>query len=621
MFKSSRSSFAGAAIAALPLIFAGLVHGSEFIFVDSPAPQFRDVTVHDPSIFRVIDNSSTDKFRVIGSFLTSARTGDLMSWSIDQRGDIYNTTNKYFPRDNPNPGVQTVEQQIADILRHSEEGLAFFASDIHRMPNGKFYHYYNMTSMWIHSAIGVAIADHADGPYITQGLFVRSAGAGNHRAPDGSNWVNGGNSQNPIYHPNCIDPQAFFDKAGENFYVTYGSWSGGIFIYEMDINTGLPKANSAMNAENNGYGRRLLAGSHAHIEAPYILYSPDTDYYYLFLSFGGLGQADGYNVRIFRSRNPYGPYEDAVRPANTNPLITRNLVNNASHNMHFAQYGVKIFGGYHFQHLTGENARPGASTFGRDGFLSTGHNSALYDAETGKYFLVHHTRTVAGGEGHQVRVHEMFVNEDGWLAAAPFRYDGGAVRAFVPQQLARDWKIINHDRDVNRTAKLSQNYVFHENGTISGAGTGTWALLPDHKTAHITLDGTLYKGRFLRSWDEYHSVWVYAFTALSADGIALWGATRGVATVLSPGTSLTYPNVIAGRPVSPSVTVIGRTLNISTPNNSDFRIRVIGVRGRTVMNFNVTGNGRHSLARIPAGRYFVDVRGAGVKQTLSIVIR
>ncbi len=523
-------------LAAATLCFA---QGTEFIFTDSPAPRFGNVTVHDPSIFRVIDNSSNDKFRIIGSFLTAAKTGDLIKWEMDQPGDIYNNTNKFFPRDNPNnSSVQTVQQQIDDILRNrtnKEEGLAFFASDVHRMPNGKFYHYYNMTTEWVHSGIGVGIADNVNGPYITNGLFVRSGGAGNHKAPNGKAWVNGGNSSSPIYHPNCIDPQAFFDKTGQNFYLVYGSWSGGIFIYEMDIATGLPKANSAKNAENDGYGKRLLAGSHANIEAPYILYSPDTDYYYLFTSFGGLGQNDGYNVRIFRSRNPDGPYEDATHPANTNPLTTRNLVDNASSDMYFAKYGVKIFGGYYFQQLTGENSLPPAGTFGRDGFLSTGHNSALYDAETGKYFLVHHTRTVTGGEWHQVRVHELFVNEDGWLVAAPFRYDGGAVRAFVKEQLARDWKIINHGNDVSKTAKQSQNYTFHANGTITGAGTGTWELLPDHKTAHITLGNKLYKGRFLRSWDEYHNVWVYAFTALSGDGISLWGATRGVATDLSDG--------------------------------------------------------------------------------------
>jgi arabinan endo-1,5-alpha-L-arabinosidase len=46
----------------------------------------------------------------------------------------------------------------------------------------------------------------------------------------------------------------------------------------------------------------------------------------------------------------------------------------------------------------------------------------------------------------------------------------------------------------------------------------------DGKAAYITVDGILYKGIFLRCWDENSKMWVQAFTALSGDGIALWGA-------------------------------------------------------------------------------------------------
>ena len=57
--------------------------------------------------------------------------------------------------------------------------------------------------------------------------------------------------------------------------MVYGSYSGGIYIMEMDPNTGFP-------LPDQGYGKKLLGGYHARIEAPYILYSPETDYYYLF---------------------------------------------------------------------------------------------------------------------------------------------------------------------------------------------------------------------------------------------------------------------------------------------------------------------------------------------------
>jgi arabinan endo-1,5-alpha-L-arabinosidase len=509
----------------------------EVQIIDSPMPSFgANVSVHDPSIFMVNDNSSTDRFRVIGSHLASARSGNLLAWTsvqVDRNTSNFSAA-AYYPKDNSDVNVQKMGTpanaatsptgtQIADVMQASpNDGLSFFASDIHKMPNGKFYHYYSITSTWKSSAIGLAIASTVDGDYITQGLFVRSAEAGGNKTPDGTrDWASNA-------HPNCIDPQAFFDKSGNNFYMVYGSWSGGIFIFEMDVNTGLPKIGSAMNSENGGYGRKLIANSHTGIEAPYILYSPESDYYYLFTSFGGLASDGGYNMRIFRSHFPYGPYEDAthpITPSDPNPLA-KNVLNTGSNN--YLNYGVKIMGGYHFEQLAGEKAVN--SNIGVNGFLSPGHNSAWYDDASGKHFLIHHTRFVGRGETHHVRVREMFVNEDGWLVTAPFRYDGGTVRTFPKAILSGTWKILYHGRDNNTTVAehTSKPYIFNADGSVSGTGTGTWELGEDRKSVHISIDGVLYKGVFLRSYDEYHAQWVNTFTALSPQGIAIWGASLSI---------------------------------------------------------------------------------------------
>jgi arabinan endo-1,5-alpha-L-arabinosidase len=462
---------------------------------------------------------------MIGSCRATAKTTDFMKWQIEQRGgsaNNYPAALKYYPQDKPGASTapdstaQTMERQKADVLRpEPNDGLNFFASDIHHMPNGKFYHYYSLTSTWKSSAIGVAVAENVDGPYVSQGLFVRSAEAGNNRTPDGTETWSFDS------HPNCIDPQAFFDNDGK-FWLVYGSWSGGIFIYEMDPDTGVKKEGAALNAENGGYGRKLIANRHSGIEAPYIIYSPEAQYYYLFTSFGGLAANGGYNIRIFRSRSAEGPYEDAEHK---NGLGTQKLHPEEGSEYDFRSYGVKLMGGYQFAHIPGES---GASK--TTGYLSPGHNSAYRDPLTGKYYLIHHTRFVGGKnnipEAHEVRVREMFVNEDGWLIAAPFRYDAGTERNFNASQLNGVWKLINHGRDINTTAHNSEAFEFSSEGIISGAGSGAWSLGGDGKTAYITLDGVLYKGVFLRSWDDDHKKWVQAFTALSANGIALWGAMK-----------------------------------------------------------------------------------------------
>ena len=55
-----------------------------------------------------------------------------------------------------------------------------------------------------------------------------------------------------------------------------------------------------------------MGGNHARIEGAYVLYSPQSQYYYLFCSFGGLDAAGGYNIRVSRSRSPDGPYVDGA---------------------------------------------------------------------------------------------------------------------------------------------------------------------------------------------------------------------------------------------------------------------------------------------------------------------
>ncbi|MDR1325516.1 MAG: glycoside hydrolase family 43 protein [Treponema sp.] len=471
--------------------------GAASFFEDTEPPRFTTASVHDPSVFPADDGL----YYVIGSHLATANTRNFMQWK-PVTGDWNSRPNRFYPQDNPDPNVQTVQAQIADVMRGAKDALGFFASDIHKMPNGKFYHYYSITASWYCSAIGLAIADKAEGPYITQGLIVRSG-----EAADGGKTPDGSGSWLVVRHPNCIDPQAFFDNNGR-FWLVYGSWSGGIFIYEMDPVTGMKKEGAALNAENGGYGRKLIRNNHTSIEGPYIIYSPETQYYYLFVSFGSLGANGGYNIRVFRSRSPAGPYDDAVYQDMGKNLKYTN----------FAEYGVNLMGGYQFKNVRGE------PDIMNTAYLSPGHNSALRDPDTGKYLLIYHQRFAGRGEYHEVRVAEFFFNEDGWPVVSPFRYDGGTVRSFKAEDITGTWKLINHGKDVNTTPHQSQTYEFSADGTINGSGRGRWELGSDGKTARITVDGVLYTGVFLRCWDEDNKAWVQAFTALSTEGVALWGA-------------------------------------------------------------------------------------------------
>lgn len=466
--------------AAPPLILTA--PGAGFDFGDPPPPVFANAGVHDPSLFY-----GDGWYYVIGSHLASAKTQDFMQWiqlSTDTR-----------PGNALVPDPQT---EFADAFAFAET-TTLWASDVQQMPCGRWFMYYCVCIGHMPlGAIGLAIADHPEGPYADQGMFIRSMAT----PPEGGRY-------DATIHPNAIDPHVFFCNDGD-FWMVYGSYSGGIFILSMDPVSGLPY----LGQENLGYGRKLLGGHHSRIEGPYIQYSPHTGYYYLFLTFGGLDAAGGYNMRIARSKDVMGPYFDA---RGQNMIDCRGPHGSFFDDRAIEPYGTKIMGGYQFRREEGE---PGRTT----GHLSPGHNSTYYCAETDRYFLIFHTRFTDRGEAHEVRVHEMFMNANGWFVVSPFRFDNGTVRSFTSEQLTGSWKLIDHEQDINTRPKISTTVNFLPDGTVGGPMSGSWQLGADGKTALITIDGVLYTGVFLRSWDNDHSMWVQAFTAMSDEGIALWGA-------------------------------------------------------------------------------------------------
>src|SRR5690625_5461594 len=66
-------------------------------------------------------------------------------------------------------------------------------------------------------------------------------------------------------------------------------------------------------------------------------------------------------------------------------------------------------GNYLFERNLGE---PGTGI--GTGYVSPGHNSVYYDEQTEEQYLIFHTRFPERGEEHEIRVHQMFMNDDGW---------------------------------------------------------------------------------------------------------------------------------------------------------------------------------------------------------------
>jgi arabinan endo-1,5-alpha-L-arabinosidase len=319
-------------------------------------------------------------------------------------------------------------------------------------------------------------------------------------------------------HPNVVDPNVFRDANGKPWMV-YGSYSGGIFIMAMDPATGLPVA-------GQGYGKHLMGGNHARIEGAYVMYSPATKYYYLFTSFGGLDSTGGYNIRVARSTSPDGPYVDAFGKdmADVKADPTKPLFDDAS----IAPYGQKLVGSHQF-------ALAGGETGAQLGYVSPGHNSARYEAATNQYFLIFHTRFPGQGEYHEVRVHEMFIDDDGWPVAAPLRYVPLAKSAttispiVASADVAGAYKMVNHGKDISATIKPSVAIRLEGDGTLTGAGSGTggtWTHKGNNNIG-IVVDGVTYSGVLSRQWNPNANAFAVTFTAQSKTGVSLWGIRTG----------------------------------------------------------------------------------------------
>lgn len=453
------------------------------------APFFQEASVHDPSVIKV-----GDTFYVFGSHLAAAKTKDFMKWDMIASG--VKDGNKLIPN---------VTQELKETLSWAQSDT-LWAPDVIQLADGKFYMYYNACKGDSpRSALGVAVADNVEGPYKDLGIILKS-GMWGEAGADGTIY-------DATKHPNVVDPDVFFDKDGK-LWMVYGSYSGGIFILKMDPKTGKP-------LPDQGYGKKLTGGNHSRIEGPYMLYSPKTDYYYLFLSFGGLDANGGYNMRVARSKTPDGPFLDAdgndmlLAKANPNlPLFDDKSVE---------PYGVKLMGNYLFKRDIGD-AGQGAGT----GYVSPGHNSAYFDSKTGKYFLIFHSRFPQRGEEHEIRVHEMYMNTQGWPVVAPYRYAGEAsdkltVRPINKNDIAGEYKFINHGKEITSAIKESVSITLDKKGAITGDVSGEWKITGGNN-AEITIDGVRYSGVFTYQWSPDDQKNVLTLSALSSKGEAIWGS-------------------------------------------------------------------------------------------------
>ncbi len=550
------------------------------------------IAVHDPSIVMDVTGSNANNplYYIYGSHLGRAKTyatGNYQIWNTFKTGEENTgTSNSLFADVNFKDAYTT--HVIKKVKNSKGEEVAFGNFDAHgwqykgntvkgmqwapdviyNKTMKKWCMYMSLNGDHWCSSIVCFTSDDLEGPWVYQGPVVFSGFQGTfahnvYAAAD--DWkhtdltIATGETALPTryqagdswgsFWPNCIDPCVFYDD-DDNLWMSYGSWSGGIFMIRLDKTNGLrdytytfpyqisgktttPGAASANCTSDPYFGKKIAGGYYVSGEASYI--QKVGKYYYLFMSYGGLTAAGGYQIRVFRSEKPDGPYKDCLTSTGLDAVYDKPRVNfgvNANRDE-----GVKLFGNYQWETM------PNAE-------LAQGHNSAIVDHK-GRALIVYHTRFMNRGEEHEVRVHQLFVNQDGWLVAAPYEFSGetytdndiATQQLYDATEVAGDYQIIAHPYRQNTAAMDYEKPVtihLNADGSISGEYTGKWELVSGTSYINLTLKGVAtanaevkFKGVLTEQTIDYTNIKALCFTALSSsDGLATSGGgnlqTRGL---------------------------------------------------------------------------------------------
>lgn len=445
------------------------------------------LSVHDPAVVK-----DGDTYYIFGSHMAAAKSTDLTNWK--QFADGVN-------KRNPVLGSLFEDNKAFEYTDKFTDGnYAVWAPDVMYNENlGKWVMYFCTSHDYMTSDLCMAFADSVEGPYTYQATLLYSGFTSKTAEKtnlfeicgedvDVKKYLTSGKYNNFKY-PNCIDPNIFKDKEGA-LWLSYGSWSGGIWLLKVDEKTGLLIHPEDSNDKETDvyFGKRLIGGLHNSCEGPYIFFDDNTGYYYLTVSYGELTREGGYQIRVFRAENVDGPYVDTKG---------ETLGMAANHN----EFGLKMMGNYDFPSL-------------KTAYMAPGHNSVLKDSD-GKLYLIHHQRFDSGNEYHEPRVHQMFMTRGGWPVAAPFPTMGESLKAdgYTSKDIDGTWFILNHGTDISKEIHEAKETVLKKaDYTLEGG------------SVYMTLswEGKEYDGVLLNMEDEAGNP-VLCFMGVNDVNETLWG--------------------------------------------------------------------------------------------------
>ena len=464
---------------------AGYLPTASVEFPDATPADSADTTegVHDPTIFK---DPVTKHYFVYSSHNLVFESEDLINW------EKHDYTKKV-----------TVPKKAKEFIDKNYSGTTanttYWAPDLYYKEGDEYpYWFYLSTSCGLggrNSVISLIKAKSPglwDGEYADTGVVIAS-------------------KENNNYNTNCIDANIFTDTDGKTYFI-WGSFWKGIYMAELDTDTGLVKgidytSDATILSSGQKFGTRLFSTPSGVLgpEGPYTVYNKDTGYRYMFTSYGWLGT--NYNLRVAR----------------TNKTFSEILSGSNPHKQLLDQKGRPVGATYSDQVKEGGSLNEvwgykmsGSFQLG-DGieYVGSGHNSAFQD-DDGQWYLVQHCRKVADSIAY-LQVKKILWTEDGWPVISPLVYAGEKEQKIPKEMIYGTWDLSSVGQtimrddvtDVSKSAAYkgadlpvhSSQIILQPDGTI-GNGIGTWDYDNDHTvTLNFDADGNNDNYEFYQSGD------------------------------------------------------------------------------------------------------------------------